>query len=82
MIMHKKPISIPRYTRRNSHNEFDKLIALLSLGIISYTAYVNTINLDYNKRGAQSTERIAHELRCINNSHFMHKLNGELDKER
>lgn len=80
--MHNKPIQIPRCRRHNTQTGLDKIIALASLAIISYTAYINTKNLDYNERSAVSAEKIARELRCINDSHFMHKLNNELDKER
>ena len=80
--MHNKPIQIPRCRRHNTQTGLDKIIALASLAIISYTAYINTKNLDYNERSAASAEKIARELRCINDSHFMHKLNNELDKER
>lgn len=43
--------------------------------------YVAITNLDYNRRGALASERIAHELGTINKSKFMNRLNGELEKE-
>jgi len=76
-----RPIQIPKYNRGATNSGFDKLLALISLGIISYSAYINTKNLEFNKQQAISTNNIANQLDKINNSNFMYKLNNKLDEE-
>jgi len=77
-----RPIQIPRYNRGNTKSGFDKLLALVSLGIISYSAYINTKNLKFNRQQAISTNNIANQLDRINHSNFMYKLNSKLDEEQ
>lgn len=47
-----------------------------------YLLSVAFSNLGYNRRGAIASEHIARELRIINQSKFMNRLNGEIEKER
>lgn len=53
------------------------LVVILDIYLLS----VAFTNLGYNRRGAIASERIARELKTINQSQFMQKLNGEIKKE-
>lgn len=64
--------------RRQNNAIAPAWLAVLADVFILYIAYNN---LQFNRRGAYASEHIARELQTINKSQFMHKLNGELEKE-
>lgn len=72
--MYPRPIPM----RRQNNTIIPAWLAVILDIFILYIAYNN---LMYNRRGAIASERIAHELRRINGSKFMDRLNGELEKE-
>lgn len=54
----------------------------ISILLSVYILQVAFVNLEYNRRGAEASERIARELSTINKSKFMNRLNGEIEKEK
>lgn len=76
----RRPFRPIQYHR--SKNKIDTLLAVFSLGLSLYVAYVNTLNLQYNKQQAYQSARIANQLSTLNHSNFMYKLNCELNKEK
>lgn len=73
--MYQRPIPMNFQGRNN----IPGWLAVLLDGFILYVAVTN---LGFNRRSAIASERIARELKIINKSHFMEKLNGELEKEK
>lgn len=67
-----------RLTNRNSTTEI--FLTLIGVGLSTYIAYINTRNLAYNQRNAVASEKIAQQLRTLNHSKFIEKLNCELEK--
>lgn len=57
------------------------LTGWLALILEFYLLSVAFANLNYNRRGAIASERIAQELQTINQSKFMNRLNDEIEKE-
>lgn len=55
--------------------------AWLAVILDGFILYIAWNNLQFNRRSAVASESIARELRVINQSKFMHRLNGELEKE-
>lgn len=85
--MYKRPMLYPMLPRRRKSNDnsFDKLVTLIALGVSIYIAVINRRNLEYNARDAIASERINEQLRIINSSNFMNRLNNEIiccEKER
>lgn len=74
--MYQRPI--PMRNPRQNNTFVPAWFAVVLDGFILYIAYNN---LMYNKRSAMASERIARELNVINQSKFMNRLNGELEKE-
>lgn len=52
----------------------------ISILLSVYILQVAFVNLEYNRRGAEASERIANELQKINGSDFMGRINGEAKK--
>lgn len=73
-MMYQRPIPV----RRQNNSLVPAWLAVVADVFILYIAYNN---LMYNKRGALASERIAQELRVVNQSKFMDRLNSELEKE-
>lgn len=74
--MYMKPIK--SQLRSNTRSVLPSWLAVFADVFIIYIAYTN---LQFNKRAAESSAQIAEQLRHINSSNFMHKLNGELERE-
>lgn len=64
--------------RSNTRSILPSWLAVFADVFIIYIAYTN---LGYNKRAAESSAQIAEQLKTINHSNFMYKLNGELERE-
>lgn len=71
--MYQRPIPI----QQQRNNILPAWLAVVLDGFILYIAWNN---LQYNKRAAFASEHIAQELNKINQSKFMHRLNGEIEK--
>lgn len=54
----------------------------ISIVFSIYLLGVAFTNLEYNRRSAEASEKIAKELNTINKSNFMNKLNNEINKEK
>lgn len=80
-MMYQKPMIAPYQGRNNCNTFFGVVVALGSLGVSIYIAHINRINLHYNMRNAHASEEISKQLETLNKSEFMHRLNGELEKE-
>lgn len=71
-----------RTLNQNTNTKPKIFLTLVSLGLTGYVAYINTINLQYNRAQAYNGARIANQLSRLNNSNFIYKLNCELNKEK
>lgn len=80
--MYQRPMMSPFRTRNNCNTFLGVIVALGSLGVSIYIAHINRINLHYNMRNARASEEISQQLDRLNQSQFMNRLNGELEKEK
>ena len=83
MIANRGLRSLPAIYKSNSKdkNNLAILLTLIGVGLSIYIAHINTVNLEYNKRSAFAGEKIAEQLKLINHSNFMYRLNNHIDKE-
>lgn len=69
----------------NPNQSIDRIGTYPNWVILILDIYLLTVaitNLGYNKRSAQASEKIAAELKTINESKFMNRLNDEIEKGR
>lgn len=68
--------------RPRNNSRLEIFLTFFSLLVVSYNAWTNTKALYSTQRGTAASEQIARQLETLNHSHFMEKLNCELDKEK
>jgi hypothetical protein len=69
-----------RYPRNNSIVAI--FITTVSLSVSIYIAAINRRNLDFNARNALASEKISEQLRIINTTGLVSRINGVIDNNR
>ena len=62
----------------NKNNaEFD-ILAIFALGISLYIASIGRQNLEYNKKNTETSNKIAYELKRLNDSNLISKIDKKI----
>lgn len=75
-------MNLPFKGQQRPKSRIEILLTLLSVGFSAYVAYVNTLNLHYNREQAFQSSRIANQLSTLNRSQLIWRLNNELCKKK